>query len=60
MKIFIVSIAGHEVKHFKSRKGAEAWLRSQGARQDPKSGDWYTIDEDGEAHTWYSLQEKSI
>jgi hypothetical protein len=53
-RLWEVSISGLNPKIFATRASAVAWLQAQGAQED-RDGDWYTLDEDNDPETWYTL-----
>lgn len=53
-RVWVVSISGLNPKIFATHASAVAWLQSQGATESHQ-GEWYTTDDDGDPHTWYTI-----
>ena len=54
-RVWIVHICRAQWQIFATRATAVAWLESQHARE-ADGNEWYTVDEDGDPSTWYTLE----
>jgi len=54
-RVWAVHICRAAWQIFATRAAAVAWLESQSARE-ASGGEWYTVDEDGDPFTWYTLE----
>lgn len=55
-RVWVVHIFRRDWQIFSSQASATAWLESQNARYDERANQWYTVDEDGDPFTWYTLE----
>lgn len=55
-RVWIIHISRRQWQIFATRASAVAWLESHSARYDDRADEWFTVDEDGDPFTWYTLE----